>query len=85
MDVHPRFSALHLDSCSQKQEFDERYLGCGFPALEKQKALLKTDLNNSSEALTKSFPQYIQGKALQHFSTGLPECVIYLSRKQKGL
>ena len=27
-------STLHLDSCSQKQEFDERYLGCGFPALE---------------------------------------------------
>ena len=26
-------SALHLDSCSQKQEFDETYLGCGFPAL----------------------------------------------------
>ena len=26
-------STLHLDSCSQKQEFDERYLGCGFPAL----------------------------------------------------
>ena len=26
-------STLHFDSCSQKQEFDERYLGCGFPAL----------------------------------------------------
>ena len=30
------FSTLHLDSCSQKQEFDERYLGCGFPALVKR-------------------------------------------------
>ncbi len=27
-------STLHLDSCSQKKEFDERYLGCGFPALD---------------------------------------------------
>ena len=27
-------STLHLDSCSQKQEFDESYLGCGFPALD---------------------------------------------------
>ena len=27
-------STLHLDSCSKKQEFDERYLGCGFPALD---------------------------------------------------
>ena len=26
-------STLHLDSCSQKQEFDERYLGCGHSPL----------------------------------------------------
>ena len=33
-------STLHLDSCSKKQEFDERYLGCGFPALDLTKHYL---------------------------------------------
>ena len=33
-DLRHIISTLHLDSYSKKQEFDERYLGCGFPALE---------------------------------------------------
>ena len=58
-----QFSTLHLDSCSKKQEFDERHLGCGFPALA---------ISTSSPRRSAS-PVYLKPLCGSHFAIHEPQ------------